>query len=50
MIKVVVVVMAIVVTKGKIITVFMITVLMNMAGYHVSKTVIIDTIVIVTGW
>ena len=47
-IRVVVVVMTMVVTKGKVITVFMINVLMNMARYHVSKTVMINTIVIVT--
>ena len=47
-IRVVVVVMTMAVTKGKIITVFMIIVLMNMARYHVSKTVMINTIVIVT--
>ena len=47
-IKVVVVVMTIVVSKVKIIVVFMITVLMSMARYHVSKTVMINIIVVVT--
>ena len=47
-IRVVVVLKTIVVTKGKIMTVFMITVLMNMARYHVSKTMMMNTIVIVT--
>ena len=47
-IRVVVVVMTVVVTKDKVITVFMIIVLMNMARYHVSKTMMINTIVIVT--
>ena len=46
-IRVVVVVMTMVVTKVRIITVFMITVLMNMARYHVSKTMMINPIVIV---
>ena len=47
-IRVVVVVMTIVVSKVKIIVVFMITVLISMARYHVSKTVMINIIVIVT--
>ena len=42
--------MAIVVTKVMVIIVFMITVLMNMARYHVSKTVMINSVVIVTNY